>query len=291
MRRISVALGNLLIVISIAGVVLVAFGGTTPAFVARLELTPMWQTAQTPTESNAAFRTAQADAPIAAPGRLAELDSPVEHYRANGPVDDHAFVELKPLTPTPVVVVPASTPTPVRPSSAPGDATSSSIENRLTPALEPAQDAEPEPVDFRPITRVILPRIALAADVVPAELVEQDDGVSWMVPAFKAGHAQYTAGPGQAGNGVLFGHVTSRSLGNVFEQLFRAHVGDLVEVFDGTERFDYRVVAVHAVSRTDVSVLLPTESASVSLITCTGLWNAALHDYMERLVVRAELSG
>ena len=105
------------------------------------------------------------------------------------------------------------------------------------------------------------------------------------------GQAQHTAGPGQPGNGVLFGHVTSRSLGNVFEQLFRAHVGDLVEVFDGTERFDYRVVDVHAVSRTDVSVLLPTESASVSLITCTGVWNAALHDYMERLVVRAELNG
>ena len=125
--------------------------------------------------------------------------------------------------------------------------------------------------------------------MVPAELVEQDDGFTWLVPSFKAGHAQYTAGAGEPGNGVLFGHVTSRSLGNVFEQLYRARAGDLVEVFSETERFDYRVVEVHAVSRTDVSVLVPTETAAVSLITCTGDWSAALHDYMQRLVVRAEL--
>src|SRR5436853_180371 len=61
------------------------------------------------------------------------------------------------------------------------------------------------------------------------------------------------------------------------------------KVFAETERFDYRVVEVHAVSRTDVSVLESTETPSVSLITCTGDWNAALHDYMQRLVVRAEL--
>jgi len=145
-------------------------------------------------------------------------------------------------------------------------------------------------VESRPITRVILPRIQLVADVVPAELVEQDDGFTWLVPSFKAGHAQYTAGAGEPGNAVLFGHVTSRSLGNVFEQLYRAHVGDVVQVFADTEEFDYQVVEVHAVARTDVSVLAPTDTPSVSLITCTGDWNAALHDYMQRLVVRAELT-
>src|SRR5205823_4898486 len=155
---------------------------------------------------------------------------------------------------------------------------------------ETADDSQPQLVESRPITRVVLPRIRLVADVVPAELVEQDGGLTWLVPSFKAGHAQYTAGAGQPGNGVLFGHVTSHSLGNVFEQLYRAHVGDLVQVFSETEEFDYQVVEVRAVSRTDVSVLAPTETASVSLITCTGDWNAALHDYMQRLVVRAELA-
>jgi len=141
-----------------------------------------------------------------------------------------------------------------------------------------------EPVESRPITGVVLPRIGLAADVVPAELVEQDDTVTWLVPAFKAGHSQYTAGPGEPGNGVVFGHVTNRSLGNVFEPLHRAHVGDPVEIYGGEERFDYLVVAVLAGPRTDVSVLAPTESASVTLITCTGDWNIALHDYMSRFI-------
>ena len=157
-------------------------------------------------------------------------------------------------------------------------------------SAEPADDSPPELPESRPITRVVLPRIRLVADVVPAELVQQDDGLTWLVPSFKAGHAQYTAGAGQPGNGVLFGHVTSRSLGNVFEQLYRAHVGDIVQVFAETEEFNYHVVEVQAVSRTDVSVLAPTDTPSVSLITCTGDWNAALHDYMQRLVVRAELA-
>jgi len=147
-------------------------------------------------------------------------------------------------------------------------------------------------VDSVPITGVTLPRIGLVADVVPAALAELEDGATWLVPAFKAGHAQYTAGAGQSGNAIVLGHVTSRSLGNVFERLYLGRVGDVVLVFSGPEQvFEYRVVEVQAVSRTDVSVLQPTDTPSISLITCTGAWNAALHDYMERLVVRAELTS
>jgi sortase A len=140
-----------------------------------------------------------------------------------------------------------------------------------------------------PITRILLPRTQLDAEVVSAPLVEKEEGVTWEVPAFKAGHAEGTAGAGQPGNAVLLGHVTSRRSGNVFQQLDKVEVDDPIEVFSGSVTFVYRVVEVKAVPRTDVAVLDPTDSPSVSLITCTGAWNPILWDYMERLVVRAEL--
>jgi sortase A len=142
-----------------------------------------------------------------------------------------------------------------------------------------------------PVTRIVLPRTQLDAEVVSAPLVEKDDGVTWEVPAFKAGHAEGTAGAGQPGNAVLLGHVTSRRSGNVFQELDKVEVGDPVETFSDSVRFVYRVVEVKAVPRTDVSVLDPTDSPTISLITCTGAWNPLLWDYMERLVVRAELVG
>jgi LPXTG-site transpeptidase (sortase) family protein len=149
----------------------------------------------------------------------------------------------------------------------------------------------PTPVlaPFLPITRVLVPRTGLETDVVPADLVETDAGMTWQVPAFSAGHAEGSAGAGGEGNALLLGHVTSRQSGNVFQRLDRVKLDDEVQVFSDSALFVYRVVEVKSVARDDVSVLEPTDSASVSLITCTGLWNPVIWDYMERLVVRAEL--
>ena len=155
----------------------------------------------------------------------------------------------------------------------------------------PALRATAAPAPFLPITRVSIPRIRLEADVVPAKLVRQDGRVMWEVPAFRAGHAEATAGAGGLGNAVLLGHVTSRNAGNVFKDLDGVRAGDLVHVFSGPQQFNYRVVEVREASRTDVSVMQPTETASLSLITCTGTWLPPLRDYAQRLVVRAELVG
>lgn len=165
--------------------------------------------------------------------------------------------------------------------------TSTPVPPTRTPVPTPTITPTPTPL---PITRVrVLSSVPIDSEVVVSPLVEVAGGVTWEVPAFKVGHAEFTAGAGQEGNGVLLGHVNSRGLGNVFQQLDKARVGDKLEVFSGARRFDYRVVETRVVPRTEVSVLDPTPNASVSLITCVGLWNPLLNDYMERLVVRAEL--
>jgi len=145
--------------------------------------------------------------------------------------------------------------------------------------------------DNLPITELSIPSIGLASKVVPAGLINRAGQVTWEVPPFVVGHAEGTAGAGAPGNAVLMGHITSRNLGNVFINLDKVQVGDMLAVFSGDRQFNYRVVEVKAVPRTDVSVVGPTDKPTVTLITCTGTWLPLISDYSHRLVVRAELVG
>ena len=121
-------------------------------------------------------------------------------------------------------------------------------------------------------------------------MVPVDGGYTWQVPAFKIGHAETTAGAGEVGNAVLLGHVTSVHSGNAFQELDKVKVADTLQVFSDDLEFDYRVVSLTAVPRSDSSVLQPTQMPSVSLITCSGIWLPTIWDYTERLVVHAELA-
>ena len=141
-----------------------------------------------------------------------------------------------------------------------------------------------------PITHLRISRIQLDAEVVDAPFVDKNGG-TWDVPRFKAGHAEYTAGAGEIGNAVIFGHLTSLTLGNVFQHLDRTRVGDVVQIFTADQTYDYKVTEVRRVPRTEVAVMDPTEYAAISLITCAGVWLPFVQDYAERLLVRAELVG
>ncbi len=142
----------------------------------------------------------------------------------------------------------------------------------------------------RPITRLVISDIQLDTPVVPSPLVERDGVTTWDVPPIVAGHAQGTPGAGETGNAVLLGHVTSLHLGNVFEQLNELRAGQTILVYSGQQRFTYRVSDVSNVSRTQVGVLEPTSTRTLTLVTCAGLWVPADHDYAERLIVRATLT-
>jgi len=196
-------------------------------------------------------------------------------------------VQPTPLPRPPDALAPAQ-PTPL-PEPAPVDL--------LTPA-GPTDIAVPPPEavttgssPVRPITWLAIPRIRLQTDVVPAQLIQDGDSVFWDIPKFVAGHAETTAGAGQPGNAVILGHLVSRTLGNVFETLDRTRPGDEVQVRSGEDEFDYTVVDVRNVDRTEVDVLDPTTTPTITLITCAGIWNPVLHDYMERLVVRGQLAS
>ena len=162
------------------------------------------------------------------------------------------------------------------------DAASSQVISRAESASDTTQ--------YLPITRLVIPQIDLDTGVVLAPLVEHAGTTTWDVPRFVAGHAEGTPGAGGPGNAIVIGHVTSVTLGNVFEHLDRVHASDRVSVFSAQREFEYRVVSVRSVSRSDVSVLDSTDTPALTLITCTGLWLPTVWDYTERLVVSAELS-
>jgi len=151
----------------------------------------------------------------------------------------------------------------------------------------PASRAPAEP--RRPIDRIVAPTIGLDAAVVPAHVVERGGALTWEIPAYRAGHAEGTAPAGAKGNAVLLGHVASLRSGEVFRHLDKIALGDAITVWSGERTYTYGVVEAGAVDRADTAPLGTTEVATLTLVTCTGMWSPLLWDYTERFVVRAEL--
>src|SRR5205807_10290700 len=104
--------------------------------------------------------------------------------------------------PKPAAAVPAFVPAAAPAAESAADAAASDDSN-LEAAVLP-DDPQPE-LGQPEITHVAINSIKLDTDVVPAPYSEADGG-TWEIPKFVAGHAEYTAGAGQRGNAVLFGH-------------------------------------------------------------------------------------
>ena len=67
-------------------------------------------------------------------------------------------------------------------------------------------------------------------------------------------------------------------------------IGDQIVVHANTgQRFIYEVREIHTVARDDTALLGTTETPTLSLFTCAGIWLPTTWDYTARLVVRAEL--
>ncbi|MGQ9676307.1 MAG: sortase [Chloroflexota bacterium] len=150
------------------------------------------------------------------------------------------------------------------------------------PSEQSPPTATPE-VKSLPATHLRIPSIGVDSPVVEAPV----DGGEWKVPKFVVGHLEGTAHPKGKGNAVYSGHVESIASGNVFANLGRIKVGDLVEMVTEAETLRYRVTEVKVVENTDVEVLRQTADPRITLITCAGTWDISTRDYSHRLVVVA----
>lgn len=111
------------------------------------------------------------------------------------------------------------------------------------------------PIDAGLIGRLEIPRLRMSVVV-----MEGDDDPTL---ARAVGHVPGTALPWDPGNTVLAGHRDT-----FFRPLRNLRDGDEIRVTTTRGTFDYRVITTEIVEPDDVSVLAPTASRSLTLVTC-----------------------
>jgi LPXTG-site transpeptidase (sortase) family protein len=158
------------------------------------------------------------------------------------------------------------------------------------PLTEPAVSLAP--LSTSPVARLTIPAIDVDARVI--SLGVDSDGVM-QSPDNPTDVAWYTfaAHPGYPGNVVLAGHVDYVNYGPaVFWRLRDLKKGDdiYIALQDGSS-FHYRVTSLtnyDDATAPVADIVGPTATPVVTLITCTGVFDSAAHNYNQRLVVRAE---
>jgi LPXTG-site transpeptidase (sortase) family protein len=136
-------------------------------------------------------------------------------------------------------------------------------------------------------TRIVIPKLKLDAPIMIAPIKDQTWDVSHLEQA--VGHLEGTAPPGSNSNIVLAGHVTlAAGVYGPFAGLAQLAQGDLIEVYDGDQKFQYVVDGYQTVERTDVQVTHPTDTGQITLITCSN-WSRDEGRYQQRIVVKGHL--
>ena len=97
------------------------------------------------------------------------------------------------------------------------------------------------------------------------------------------GHFPNTAMPGQVGNFAVVGHRSYR-YGAYFNRLDELEPGDTVRVKTVDGIFTYCIDSKQVVEPTELSVLDPTDTATITLVTCTPIRTAT-----HRLIVKGHL--
>jgi LPXTG-site transpeptidase (sortase) family protein len=136
-----------------------------------------------------------------------------------------------------------------------------------------------------PARRVLIPTIGVDSKVIQlGTKLDRNGNIAWETAPFAVGQHKGLAGPGENGNMVLSGHISSPAEGAVFHNLPKLKVGEGVIVGTEERQYLYRVIDVKTVTPDQVSVLDQTPDPTLTVITCVpdGI-------YSHRLVVTARL--
>jgi LPXTG-site transpeptidase (sortase) family protein len=161
-----------------------------------------------------------------------------------------------------------------------------------TPGPPPTPPPGPPPSDA-PVARIVIPDAAIDAPIV----VKGVDAAGVMIApdnAYDVAWYDFSAHPGFGGNAVFAAHVDYVNVGPaVFYNLKDLEQGDIIEVRleDGTlYRYAVNFKQQYDAATAPVDTIVgATPAESVTLITCSGVFNSSTHQYDKRLVVRAEL--
>jgi LPXTG-site transpeptidase (sortase) family protein len=182
------------------------------------------------------------------------------------------------LLPTPMPATEPIVPSDVLPTLVGG---STDAEMHVVPVLS----GKPPIVPTLPARRIIIPTLGLDSKVIQlGTKLDRRGQLAWETAPFAVGQHKGLAGPGQNGNMVLSGHISSPNEGAIFHRLPDLNVGEGVIVATEERQYLYRVVDVKTVTPDKVEVLDQTSDSTATLITCVpdGI-------YSHRLVVTAHL--
>jgi len=149
----------------------------------------------------------------------------------------------------------------------------------------PVPSGKPPVAAALPARRLIIPTIGLDTKVIQlGTKLDKYGQIAWETAPFAVGQHKGLAGPGQNGNMVLSGHISSPNEGAIFHHLPDLKVGEGVIVATDERQYLYRVEEIKTVTPDEVSVLNQTPDPTATLITCVpdGI-------YSHRLVVTARL--
>jgi LPXTG-site transpeptidase (sortase) family protein len=148
------------------------------------------------------------------------------------------------------------------------------------------------PASEAPIARLLIPVVGIDAPVVirgvdAGGVMESPDN------AFDTAWYDFSAKPGYGGNAVFSGHVDYINVGKaVFWDLKDLNEGDEIQVRldDGTVyRYSVSSRQLYDAATAPVDQIVgATPTETVTLITCSGTFNSATHQYDKRLVIRAD---
>ncbi len=209
--------------------------------------------------------------------------------RAGGPFESDPPTPTPTTQPSPTPVPAAPTPTlgPIVPPEAVPPPTSAVSGVEAQSLVIPVPSGRAPAVAPLPPKRLVVPSIGVDARVIPLGTTLNRRGeLVWETAPFAVGHHRGTAGPGQPGNMVLSGHISSPGEGGVFHRLPELEVGDGVIVMTEERQFLYQVTKTQTVLPQEVAVMGGSSAATATLITCVPD-----RVYSHRLVVSAKLVG
>jgi sortase A len=169
---------------------------------------------------------------------------------------------LSPLPPTPLIT-PLFLPDSHTPPTSLGGAQPyeaslpEDIRFLITPAPVAFVSVLPTPAPDQP-RRMMIPAINVDAPVV--------QGVEWEQLKKGVGQVPGTALPGEIGNSVYAAH--NDIYGELFRHLDQLQPGDEIRVFTASEEFRYVIREWRIVEPTAVSVMEPTPTPTITLISC-----------------------
>ena len=149
-----------------------------------------------------------------------------------------------------------------------------------------AGTAKPDEPNYRPPVTLIIPKLAINANVLPMGLTPDGDMES---PATNedTGWYRYGSRPGNSGSSVIAGHFGLRGEA-VFGKLASLKKGDVISVIDESgSKVSFAVSSIKSFDKDSDSteVFNSKEGAHLNLITCNGDWVLKQKTYTKRLIV------